>query len=83
MPGESVLRVVVVRKGKVKATEFRLRPDEIGLSLFRVADHIDAETLVAAVRAAGKQGDLGGRRDSMGCDSPSRARAGTDSRRNS
>ena len=58
MLGDNVLRVVVVRKGKVKSTEFRLRPDEIGLSLFRTAEHMDPDALVAAVRAAGKQGDL-------------------------
>ncbi len=58
MPGENVLRVVVVRKGMVKSSEFRLRPDEIGLSLFRTDEHIDTGALVTAVRAAGKQGDL-------------------------
>jgi hypothetical protein len=54
-----VLRVVVVRRGKVKPTEFRLRDGEIGLSLFRQADRPDAAAIVAAVRAAGKQGELG------------------------
>jgi hypothetical protein len=58
VPGDNVLRVVVVRKGKVKSSEFRLRPDEIGLSLFLTGDHIDPNALVAAVRGAGKQGDL-------------------------
>jgi hypothetical protein len=56
---EELLRVVVVRKGKVKPTEFRLRDGEIGLSLFRVAEMPGPETIIAAVRAAGKQGDLG------------------------
>jgi hypothetical protein len=37
VPDEGVLRVVVVRKGKVKPTEFRLREGETGLSLFRLA----------------------------------------------
>ena len=38
MPDEGVLRVVVVRKGKVKPTEFRLRDGETGLSLFQSSD---------------------------------------------
>ncbi len=59
MPNDAVLRVVVVRKDKVKATEFRLRDGEIGLSLFRTADQLNPEAIVAAVRAAGKQGELG------------------------
>jgi hypothetical protein len=59
VPDDGVLRVVVVRKGKVKPTEFRLRDGEIGLSLFRTADLPDPEAIIAAVRAAGKQGELG------------------------
>jgi hypothetical protein len=59
VPDDGVLRVVVVRKGKVKATEFRLRDGEIGLSLFRTADKPAPEPIIAAVRAAGKQGELG------------------------
>ena len=59
MPEDAVLRVVVVRKGKVKPTEFRLRDGETGLSLFRLTDPPDPEAIVAAVRAAGKQGELG------------------------
>jgi hypothetical protein len=51
--------VVVVRKGKVKPTEFRLRDGEIGLSLFRMAAVPGPEAIIAAVRAAGKQGELG------------------------
>lgn len=58
MPDEGVLRVVVVRKGKVKPTEFRLRDGEVGLSLFRSADETSPEDILAAVRAAGKQGEL-------------------------
>ena len=58
MPDADVLRVVVVRKGKFKATEFRLRDGERGLSLFRDADPPGAEEIIAAVRAMGKQGDL-------------------------
>jgi hypothetical protein len=56
---DGVLRVVVVRKGKVRPTEFRLRDGEIGLSLFRMAGQADPKTIIAAVRAAGKQGELG------------------------
>ncbi|VTU01049.1 unnamed protein product [Gemmataceae bacterium] len=59
MADQELLRVVVVRKGKVKPTEFRLREGEIGLSLFRAADPPGVEAIVAAVRAAGKQGELG------------------------
>jgi hypothetical protein len=51
--------VVVVRKGKVKPSEFRLRDGEIGLSLFRAAEQPNPEAIIAAVRAAGKQGELG------------------------
>jgi hypothetical protein len=59
VPNDGVLRVVVVRKGKVKPIEFRLRDGEIGLSLFRTADQPTPEAIIAAVRAAGKQGELG------------------------
>lgn len=59
MPNDRVLRVVVVRKGNVKSTEFRLREGEIGLSLFRPADQPNPEAIIAAVKAAGKQGELG------------------------
>lgn len=55
----SVLRVVVVRRGKVKPTEFRLRDGEVGLSLFLSADQTGPEEILAAVCAAGEQGDLG------------------------
>jgi hypothetical protein len=59
VPNDGVLRVVVARKGKVKPTEFRLRDEEIGLLLFRRADQPNPEAIIAAVRAAGKQGELG------------------------
>ena len=59
MATEELLRVVVVRKRKVKPTEFRLREGEVGLSLFRAEDPPGIDAIVAAVRAAGKQGDLG------------------------
>ena len=51
--------MVVVRKGKVKPTEFRLRDGETGLSLFQKTDVPDPEMILAAVLAAGKQGELG------------------------
>lgn len=57
MAGE-LLRVVVVRRGKVRPTEFRLRDGESGLSLFRAANTLAPDAILAAVRAAGKQGDL-------------------------
>lgn len=59
MPDDGLLRVIVVRKGNVRATEFRLRDGEIGLSMFRSADQPGPSAILAAVRAAGKQGDLG------------------------
>lgn len=55
---DELLRVVVVRKGKVKPTEFRLREGEAGLSLFRAPDDASCEAILNAVRAAGKQGEL-------------------------
>ena len=58
MPDEGLLRVVVVRKGKFKPTEFRLRDGEVGLSLFRSADRAESGAILAAVHAAGKQGEL-------------------------
>lgn len=59
MPDNGLLRVVVVRKDKVKSIEFRLRDGEIGLSLFRAAVLSNPQAIIAAVRAAGKQGELG------------------------
>ena len=59
MADDGVLRVVVVRKGKVKPVEFRLREGELGLSLFRRMHQPGLDVIIAAVRAAGKQGDLG------------------------
>jgi hypothetical protein len=58
MADAGLLRVVVARRGKVKAAEFRLRPGEPGLSLFRHADSPGPAAVIAAVRAAGKTGDL-------------------------
>ncbi len=59
MATDEVLRVVVVRRGKVRPTEFRLREGEVGLSLFRASGDVGPDAIVAAVRAAGKQGELG------------------------
>lgn len=59
MAADDLLRVVVVRRGKIRPTEFRLREGEVGLSLFRTTADVSPDTIVAAVRAAGKQGDLG------------------------
>jgi hypothetical protein len=58
VPDEELLRVVVVRRGKVRPTEFRLREGEAGLSLFHKANSPSASEVIEAVRAAGKQGEL-------------------------
>lgn len=55
---DDLLRVVVVRRGRAKPTEFRLRPGERGLSLFRKVDSPAGPMILDAVRAAGKQGEL-------------------------
>lgn len=52
---EDLLRVVVVRKGKVKSTEFLLREGEIGLSMFWKADSPGVDTIIEAVRAPGNK----------------------------
>lgn len=56
---QGVLRVVVIRRGKVKPTEFRLRPGDVGLSLFKYSGTVASELILDAVRSAGKQGELG------------------------
>jgi hypothetical protein len=58
-PSDDLLRVVVVRRGKVRPAEYRLREGEAGLSLFRGLESPGPDAIVAAVRAAGKQGELG------------------------
>src|SRR5438067_12874556 len=58
MDAAEYLRVVSLRKGKLKPTEFRLRSGERGLSLFRRVESPGPEDVMAAVRAAGKQGEL-------------------------
>src|SRR5262245_45222807 len=55
---QQVVRVVALRKGKLKPVEFRLRPDEIGLSLFEYTDRATADLVVEAFKSMGKQGDL-------------------------
>ncbi len=59
MSNREVLRVVVVRKGKFRPAEFRLRPGEIGLSLYRREPEIHPAAILAAVHGAGKRGELG------------------------
>ena len=59
MSTEEVSRVVVVRKSKFRPAEFRLRPGEIGLSLFRRLPETRPAFDLSAVRASGKQGELG------------------------
>lgn len=58
MQSTEFLRVVSLRKGTLKLTEFQLRPGEKGLSLFARIDDPGPSDVVAAVRAAGKQGEL-------------------------
>jgi hypothetical protein len=58
MEAGGYIRVVSLRKGRLKVAEFRLRPGEKGLSLFRRVDHPGPPDVIAAVRAAGKQGEL-------------------------
>ncbi len=53
-----LVRVVVLRRGRVKPTEFRLRGGEKGLSLFELADDRSASLILEAVRETGKQGDI-------------------------
>jgi hypothetical protein len=58
MNAPELLRVVTLRKGKLKAAEFMIRPREKGLSLFAHGTKPNPVEVVEAVRAAGKQGDL-------------------------
>ena len=53
-----LLRVVALRKGKLKPVEFRLRPGEHGLSLFRLVNSETPDRVLEAVRLMGKTGDL-------------------------
>src|SRR5438309_4654838 len=58
MEGRELLRIVQIRKGKVRPAEFRVREGETGLSLFEHVADPSSDEVVAAVRLAGKQGDL-------------------------
>jgi hypothetical protein len=58
MEAVAFLRVVALKKGGLKAAEFRLRPGEKGLSLFASTDQPNPAEVIEAVRSAGKQGDL-------------------------
>jgi hypothetical protein len=58
MDAQELLRVVTLRKGKLKASEFMIRPREKGLSLFAHGAKPNPVEVIEAVRAAGKQGDL-------------------------
>lgn len=57
-PNENLLRVVVSKRGKVRAADFRLRRGERGLSLFRHVDSPGPDAIIDAVRSAGKHGVL-------------------------
>jgi hypothetical protein len=50
--------VVALRKGKLKANEFMVRPGDKGLSFFASVPQPSSEEVVSAVRAMGKKGDL-------------------------
>jgi hypothetical protein len=56
---DAFVRVVVLRRGKVKPAELMLRDGEKGLSLFARSHAVRAGRILQAVRAAGKQGELG------------------------
>lgn len=58
MPTQQLVRVVALRKGGLRPVEFRLRPGERGLSLFRLSGTPSADAIVDAVRSMGKQGEL-------------------------
>jgi hypothetical protein len=55
---EAVARVVVLRRGRPRVADFRLRQGEGGLSLFALVDEPGPDEILDAVRAAGKQGEL-------------------------
>ena len=59
MEAKGYLRIVTLRKGKIKAADFRIREGEKGLSLFAWTDSPDPNAIKEAVQAMGKQGDLG------------------------
>lgn len=53
-----LVRIVALRRGKLSAAEFRIRPGENGLSLFELVREADLNDIIQAVRLAGKQGNL-------------------------
>lgn len=55
---DPVLRVVVAKRGRFRAGEFRLRKGEVGLLLFLKREIPGPDAILEAVRAAGKQGEL-------------------------
>jgi hypothetical protein len=59
MEVSAFLRVVALKKGKLKPAEFKLREGEQGLSLFAHGKQPAPADVIEAVRAAGKQGELG------------------------
>ena len=58
MEEKEFLRIVTLRRGKLKPAEFNIRDGEKGLSLFAHRAEPNAEEVISAVRAAGKQGFL-------------------------
>src|SRR5437867_4398118 len=55
---KELLRIVALRRGRLWPADFKLREGENGLSLFAHTKEPNAEEVVEAVRAAGKQGIL-------------------------
>jgi hypothetical protein len=58
MEGRRFARIVGLKKGKLKPSEFRIRPGEKGLSLFLITEEVTTETIINAVKDAGKKGEL-------------------------
>src|SRR5947209_7137785 len=55
---KELLRIVALRKGRLSPAEFRLRQGEQGLSVFACVERPSPAEVIAAVRAAGKRGEL-------------------------
>ena len=58
MADSRAVRVVVIRGGRTRPTDFALRRGESGLSLFGCESDEQVRIVVEAVRAAGKSGPL-------------------------
>ncbi len=58
MVSGELIRIVRIRRGIAKPSEFSLRPGESGLSLFELGDEPNSAQIIQAVRDAGKQGEL-------------------------